>query len=160
MWILQWLPSWIFYAILAIGLIGFLVTYLLKFIPIPGLYMYKTPVQIVSMIMIVVGVYMSGSIANEEAWQARVKELEAKIASAEAEGAKETVKIVEKVVTRQKVVKEKGDEVIKYIEKEVVKYDTKFLPGGECEIPKEFIKSLNEAAKPPEGGTWGIKEKK
>lgn len=160
MWILQWLPSWIFYAILAIGLIGFLVTYLLKFIPIPGLYMYKTPVQIVSMIMIVVGVYMSGSIANEEAWQARVKELEAKMAAAEAEGAKETVKIVEKVVTQQKVVKEKGDEVIKYIEKEVVKYDTKFLPGGECEIPKEFVKSLNEAAKPPEGGTWGIKEKK
>ncbi len=160
MWILQWLPSWIFYAILAIGLIGFLVTYLLKFIPIPGLYMYKTPVQIVSMIMIALGVYMSGAISNEEAWQARVKELEAKMAAAEAEGAKETVKIVEKVVTQQKVVKEKGDEVIKYIEKEVVKYDTKFLPGGECEIPKEFIKSLNEAAKPPEGGTWGIKEKK
>ncbi len=160
MWILQWLPSWIFYAILAIGLIGFLVTYLLKFIPIPGLYMYKTPVQIVSMIMIALGVYMSGAISNEEAWQARVKELEAKMAAAEAEGAKETVKIVEKVVTQQKVVKEKGDEVIKYIEKEVVKYDTKFLPGGECEIPKEFVKSLNEAAKPPEGGTWGIKEKK
>jgi hypothetical protein len=160
MWILQWLPDWIFYAILAIGLIGFLVTYLLKFIPIPGLYVYKTPIQIISLIMIVVGVYMSGSIANEEAWQARVKELEAKIAAAQVESEKENVKIVEKVVTKQKVIKEKGDEVIKYIEKEVVKYDTKFLPGGECEIPKEFVKSLNEAAKPPEGGVWGIKENK
>jgi hypothetical protein len=160
MWILQWLPDWIFYAILAIGLIGFLVTYLLKFIPIPGLYVYKTPIQIISLIMIVVGVYMSGSIANEEAWQARVKELEAKIAAAQVESEKENVKIVEKVVTQQKVIKVKGDEVIKYIEKEVVKYDTKFLPGGECEIPKEFVKSLNEAAKPPEGGVWGIKENK
>ena len=160
MWILQWLPDWIFYAILCIGLIGFLVTYLLKFIPIPGLYMYKTPIQIVSLIMIVVGVYMSGSIANEQAWQARVKELEAKIAAAEAEAAKETVKIVEKVVTKQKVVKEKGDEVIKYVDREVVKYDTKFVAGGQCEIPKEFIKALNEASKPPEGGVWGTKEKK
>jgi hypothetical protein len=122
--------------------------------------MYKTPVQIVSLIMIVVGVYMSGSIANEEAWQARVKELEAKIAAAQVESEKENVKVVEKVVTQQKVIKVKGDEVIKYIEKEVVKYDTKFLPGGECEIPKEFVKSLNEAAKPPEGGVWGIKENK
>ena len=110
--------------------------------------------------MIVVGVYMSGSIANEEAWQARVKELEAKIAAAQVESEKENVKVVEKVVTQQKVIKVKGDEVIKYIEKEVVKYDTKFLPGGECEIPKEFVKSLNEAAKPPEGGVWGIKENK
>ena len=160
MWILQWLPSWIFYAILAIGLIGFLVTYLLKFIPIPGLYMYKTPVQIVSMIMIAVGVYMSGSIANEEAWQARVKELEAKIAAAQVESEKENVKIVEKVVTKQQIVREKGQEIIKYVDKEIIKYDTKFLPGSECEIPKEFIKVLNEAAKPPEGGVWGIKENK
>jgi uncharacterized coiled-coil protein SlyX len=110
--------------------------------------------------MIVVGTYMSGAISEKEAWEARVKELEVKLAAAALEGEKENIKIVEKVVTQQKVVKEKGDEVIKYIEKEVVKYDTKFLPGGECEIPKEFIKSLNEAAKPPEGGTWGIKEKK
>lgn len=110
--------------------------------------------------MIVLGVYMSGSIANEEAWQARVKELETKLAAAEAKGAEETVKIVEKVVTKQRVIKEKGEEIVKYVDKEIIKYDTKFLPGGECEIPKEFIKVLNEAAKPPEGGVWGTKEKK
>jgi uncharacterized coiled-coil protein SlyX len=160
MWILQWLPDWIFYAILALGIIGFILTYLLKFIPIPAIYMYKTPIQIVSLLLIVIGVYMSGAISNEQAWQARVKELEVKLAAAEAEGAKETIKIVEKVVTQQKVIKEKGEEIVKYIDREVVKYDTKFLPGGECEIPKEFIKSLNEAAKAPEGGVWGTKEKK
>jgi hypothetical protein len=160
MWILNWLPDWIFYAVLVIGLIGFLVTYLLKFIPIPGIYMYKTPIQIVSLIFIVVGVYMSGAISNEQAWQARVKELEVKLAAAEAEGAKETVKIVEKVVTKQQIIKERGDEIIKYVDKEIVKYDTKFLPGGECEIPKEFVKALNTAAQPPEGGVWGTEKKK
>lgn len=160
MWILQWLPNWIFYAILAIGLIGFLITYLLKFIPFPVLYVYRTPIQIVSLIFIVLGVYMSGAISNEQAWQARVKEVEAKLAAAEAKGAEETVKIVEKIVTKQKIIKEKGDEVVKYIDREVVKFDTKFLPGGECEIPKEFIKSLNDAAKPPEGGVWGLEKKK
>lgn len=160
MWILQWLPDWIFYAILVIGLIGFLVTFLLKFLPIPGLYMYRTPIQVVSLIFVVIGVYMSGAISNEQAWQARVKELEVKLAAAEAEGAKETVKIVEKVVTKQQVIKEKGEEVIRYVDREIVKLDTKFLPGGQCEIPKEFIKALNDAAKPPEGGTWGTEKKK
>lgn len=160
MWILKWLPDWIFYATLLIGLAGFFATYLLKFIPIPAIYIYKTPIQIVSLILIVVGVYMSGAISNEEAWQNRVKELEVKLAAAEAEGAKESVKIVEKVVTQQKVIKEKGQEVIKYVDREVVKYDTKFLPGGECEIPKEFLKALNEAAKPPEGSVLNSGNKK
>jgi hypothetical protein len=158
MWILKWLPDWIFYAIFFIGLLGIIASFVMKFIPF--VYVYRTPIQVISVILVAIGTYMSGAISNEEAWQARVKELEAKIAAAEAEGAKETVKIVEKVVTQQKVIKEKGDEAVKYIDREVVKYDTKFLPGGECEIPKEFVKSLNEAAKPPEGGTWGIKEKK
>jgi len=160
MWILQWLPSWIFYAILILGSIGFLLTYLLKFIPVPTIYVYRTPIQIVSVVLIVLGVYMSGAISNEEAWQTRVKELQVKIAEVEAQSAKENIKVVEKVVTKQKIIKEKGDEIVKYIEKEIVKYDTKFLPGGECEIPKEFIKVINEAAKPPESGVWGLEKKK
>ena len=55
MWILEWLPNWIFYAILLLGVIGFAVTYLLKFIPIPAIYVYKTPIQIVSVVFMVIG---------------------------------------------------------------------------------------------------------
>lgn len=158
MWILKFLPDWIFYAVLCLGLLGLIASYFLKFIPL--VYMYRTPIQVVSVLAIVIGTYMSGAISNEQAWLARVKELESKIAAAEAEGAKESVKIVEKVVTKQQVIKEKGEEVIKYVDREVVKFDTKFLPGGECEIPKEFMKALNDAAKPPEGGVWGLEKKK
>lgn len=158
MWILKFVPDWIFYAVLCLGLLGLIASYLLKFIPF--VYMYRTPIQAASVLAIVLGTYMSGAISNEEAWQARVKELETKLAAAEAEGAKETVKIVEKVVTKQQVIKEKGEEVVRYVDREVVKFDTKFLPGGECEIPKEFIKALNTAATRPEGGVWGTEKKK
>lgn len=140
MWILEWLPSWIFYVILLLGLIGFLVTYLLKFIPIPAIYMYKTPIQLVSVVLIVFGVYMSGSIANNEAWEAKVKEVEAKLAEAEAQGARETVKIVEKVVVQEKIVRERGANTVQYIDREVVKYDNK------CEIPAPFVEAHNKAA--------------
>ena len=157
MWILQWLPNWIFYGLLAIGAIGFLATYLLKFIPIPAIYVYKTPIQLVSVILLVVGVYMSGAIANNDAWNARVNELKEKVAQAEAKAAKENVKIVEKIVTKTQIVRVKGDEVIKYIDREIVKYDTKFAPGGQCEIPKEFYQALNDAAEAPE---WLTKSKK
>ena len=139
MWILKWLPFWFFYALFFIGIAGYLATYLLKFIPIPAVYIYKTPIQIVSILLLILGVFMSGAIHNEKAWIARVKELEVKVAAAEAEAAKENTKIVEKVVTKTKVVKEKGEEVVKYVDREVVKYD------NICVVPKEFIKALNDS---------------
>lgn len=140
MWILEWLPNWIFYLILLIGIAAFAVTYLIKFIPIPVIYMYRTPIQIVSVLLIVFGVYMSGSIANNESWLAKVREVEAKLAEAEAKGAQETVKIVEKVVYKERIVKERGQNVIQYVDREVVKYDNK------CEIPPPFVDALNQAA--------------
>jgi uncharacterized coiled-coil protein SlyX len=140
MWILQWLPWWLFYVVLALGLVGLVVTYLLKFIPLPIIHVYKTPLQIVSIILVVIGVYMLGSIANERAWQARIKELEVKLAQAEAEGAKENIKIVEKVVVQQKIVRERGQNIVQYVDREVVKYDTR------CEIPQPFVDAHNRAA--------------
>ena len=150
MWILKWLPFWIFYAILGIGLIGLAVTYLLRFIPLPAIYIYKTPIQLISVALIVLGTFMSGAISNEEAWLAKVKELEVKIQAAEVESEKENVKIETKVVTKTQIVKERGQDIIKYVDKEIIKYDTKFLPGGECEIPKEFIQVHNKAAEAPQ----------
>jgi len=147
MWILQWLPDWLFYAIFFAGLLGLLVSYVMKFIPL--VYMYKTPIQVVSVLAIAIGTYMAGAISNEEAWQARVKEMEAKVAAAEIQSQKENVKIVEKVVTKTQIVRTRGQDIIKYVDREIVKYDTKFAPGGVCEIPKEFIKALNDAAEAP-----------
>ena len=147
MWILQWLPNWIFYGIFFAGLLGLLATYVMKFIPF--VYVYRTPIQAVSVVLIALGTYMAGAISNEEAWQARVKEMEAKVEAAAVESAQENVKIVEKIVKKTEYIKTRGQDVVKYIDKEIVKYDTKFLPGGQCEIPKEFIEAHNRAAEAP-----------
>lgn len=147
MWILQWLPDWIFYGIFFAGLLGLLATYIMKFIPF--VYVYRTPIQAVSVVLIALGTYMSGAISNEEAWQARIKEMESKVEAAAVESAQENVKIVEKIVKKTEYIKTRGQDVVKYIDKEIVKYDTKFLPGGQCEIPKEFIEAHNRAAEVP-----------
>jgi hypothetical protein len=139
MWLLNWLPDWIFYAIGLIGLVGLFATYLLKFIPIPAIYMYKTPIQLVSVLLIGFATYMSGGIANEEKWNARVKEVEAKVAAAEVESVKQNVKIVEKVVKKTEYITRKGNDVIQYVDREIVKYDSS------CVIPKEFVKAHNDA---------------
>ena len=147
MWILQWLPDWIFYAMFFAGLLGLLATYIMKFIPF--VYVYRTPIQAISILAIAIGTYMSGAISNEEAWQARVKEMEAKVAAAEVQSVKENIKIVEKVVKKTEYITRRGQDIIQYVDREIVKYDTKFAPGGVCEIPKEFIKAHNDAAEAP-----------
>jgi len=133
MWILQFLPNWIFYYILFGSGIGLLVA---KFLP----KYYKELVAIVSAIFFAFGLFMVGAISNEETWQARVKEMEAKVAEAEVQSVKENIKLVEKVVTKTQVVKQRGEDIIKYVDKEIVKYD------NTCVIPKEFIEAHNRAA--------------
>jgi len=141
MWILKFLPYWIFYAVFFMGLLGLASTFLIRFLPF--LYVYKTPLQIGSIVLIVIGTYMSGAISNEEAWQARVKEMEAKVAAAQIESLKENVKIVEKVVKKTEYIKTRGQDIIKYVDREIVKYD------NTCVIPQEFIKAHNMAAEAP-----------
>jgi hypothetical protein len=138
MWILEWLPSWIFYACFLVGVLGLVATFMMKFIPF--LMGYKFPVQIASIILIAFGTYMAGAISNNEKWEARVKELELKIASAQVESVKINTEIVEKVVVKREYYKERGQDVIQYIDREVVKYDER------CVIPKEFVEAHNKAA--------------
>jgi hypothetical protein len=147
MWILQWLPNWIFYAIFFAGLLGLLATYVMKFIPF--VYVYRTPIQAASILAIAIGTYMSGAISNEEAWQTKVKEMEAKVAAAEIESQKENIKVVEKIVKKTEYITRRGQDIIQYVDREIVKYDTKFAAGGVCEIPQEFIKAINTAAEAP-----------
>ena len=147
MWILQWLPNWIFYGIFFAGLLGLLATYVMKFIPF--VYVYRTPIQAISILAIAIGTYMSGAISNEEAWQTKVKEMEAKVAAAEIESQKENIKVVEKIVKKTEYITRRGQDIIQYVDREIVKYDTKFAAGGVCEIPQEFIKAINTAAEAP-----------
>ena len=140
MWILKWLPDWIFYAIFLAGLIGFALTYLFKYIPVPFIFVYRKPIQIFSVLAIIFGTFMSGAIYDNQAWLDRVKEMEAKVAKAEEESKAanekindKTEKVREKIVQKQVLVKQ-------YIDREVTKYD------NTCVIPKEFVEIHNKAA--------------
>jgi len=143
-WLLSFLPDWWFYALLALGLAGIFVSYLMSFIPFVS--MYRNLIQATSIVAIIIGTYMSGAISNENEWRLKIKNLELKISQSETQSAEQNVKIVEKIIVKKQIVKERGEEVIKYIDREVVKYDTKFIQGGDCELPNEFFDALNQAA--------------
>jgi 4-hydroxyphenylpyruvate dioxygenase-like putative hemolysin len=137
MWILQFLPNWIFYLTLLAGIAAFVVTKFVRILPNAQL------IQAASVAVVVFSVYMIGAISNNDAWLARVKEMETKVAEAEAKSATANTEIVEKTVVKTQVVKERGQDIIKYVDREVVKYD------ATCIIPKEFVVTHNRAAEAP-----------
>ena len=86
---------------------------------------------------------MIGAISNNDAWLARVKEMETKVAEAEAKSATTNTEIVEKTVVKTQVVKQRGEDIVKYVDREVVKYD------ATCVVPREFVTVHNKAAEAP-----------
>jgi len=121
MWIISVLPEIAIHAILTIGILGLIAGFVLGFIPV--IKQYKLPIQIISILVFALGLYLEGGLADNKEWQLKVKELEAKLAKAEAEGAKKNIEIETKIVEKVRIVKEKGDKQVEYITK-VEKGDT------------------------------------
>ena len=137
MWILQFLPNWIFFVLFFIALAVFLITKFVRVLPQAQL------IQAGSIVIAFFSIFMIGAISNNDAWLARVKDLEVKVAEAAAKSATTNTEIVEKTLVKTQVVRERGQDIIKYVDREVVKYDTT------CVIPKEFVLIHNRAAEAP-----------
>ena len=138
MWMLYLLPSWYTHAVPILGLVLILLSMFLKVVPFIST--YYIPIRIVGLVILLFGIFFEGVMYSGKDLHEKVKELEAKVVAAEAKSAEVNTKIVEKVITKQKVVKERGAEIIKYVDKEIVKYN------NICVIPSEFITIHNKAA--------------
>jgi hypothetical protein len=134
--------------ILAAGIIGtFLSFFLLHRLVrwFPALAPYHLLIQIVSIVLLVGGVYFKGGYGIEMAWRERAASLEAKIKVAEEKAKKNNEKIIIKYRDRVKVVTE-----TKVVIEEKIKESAKVI-DSQCIVATEAINILNEAAKMPEG---------
>jgi hypothetical protein len=116
-WLLEFLPNWIFHAVLVLGVMAMAASFVLKFIPFVAA--YRLPIQAVGLVLIVLGVWFQGAMSNEAAWQARVHEMEQKVAAAEVKSAQETVRIVTRVVTQIQTIKDTTNANTRYLETQV-----------------------------------------
>lgn len=139
MWILSYLPDSVTHTIFVIGVLGTIAGFVLGFIPLVN--RYKLPIQIISILILSFGLFLEGGLADQAIWQLKVKEMEAKVAKAETESQKVTTEVVTKILTKKQVIKEKGNDIVKYIDREVVKYN------NTCTIPEVVITAHNAAAK-------------
>lgn len=137
-WLLTLLPVWIIHTVLGLGVLGLLVAFFVQRIPFVNTYGYL--IKIVSSLLLVLGLFLQGALAYKESTALAVAKLEAKLAKAEAQGAKVNTEIVEKIVKDTEVIRVKGKTITEYVDREVIKYDTK------CPLPVEVIRAHNAAA--------------
>jgi hypothetical protein len=132
MWILDWLPFWIFHLVVIAGGVALIAAQFFKFIPLVS--QYRLPIQVVGIIALVLGVYMEGGISNQEKWEAKVAEVKLEMAKKDAASADATTKVITKYITKIEVVKEKGDAIIK----EIPKYISQDA-DAKCPVPNGFV---------------------
>ena len=143
MWILSILPDAAIHIIFGLGILGTIAGFVLGFIPFVKTYQFA--IQICSIVILVFGVYLEGGLAENKEWELRVTEMEATVAQAEAQSANTNIEIQEKIVEKTKVIREKGKDIIKYIDKEVVKKEEVVKYIENCPVPKEIIDLHNQA---------------
>jgi hypothetical protein len=138
MWIINWLPEFVVHLIFLAGIVGTIAGFVLGFIPFVS--KYKLPIQIISLLLLSLGVYLEGGLAEKAKWELRVKEMETKVAEAQAKAAVVNTEIVEKIVTEKEYIKVKGAKVVEYIDREVKVFDTN------CTVPEVAIKAHDMSA--------------
>lgn len=157
MWIFTIISDAIVHIIFIIGVVLTLIGFILGFIPIIG--KYKIPLQIIGLLTLILGSYLEGGLADNKEWELKVKEVEAQVAKAEAESANLNTQLQAALSDKKQVIKEKGDTIIKYVDKFVDKEILKEVPGPErvkiekvieyienCPVPKELLEIHNKAA--------------
>lgn len=146
MWMLAFIPdavlAWVINTILIAGIVGFAASFFFGFVVrwLPAIAPYRMIIQIVSIVLLVAGVYFKGGYGVEMAWRARVAEMEAKVKVAEEKSKQANQEIKTVYVDKVKIVKETQVVIQEKIKNVEVKID------AQCKVAPEAIVILNEAA--------------
>jgi cytochrome c biogenesis protein CcdA len=139
MWILKWLPDFVFHLIFLAGLVGLGASFVLKFVPLVT--QYRVVTQVAASILIALGLYMEGAISDNTAWVERVHALEKKVAEAEAKSADANTRLVtamaknrEKIAANQQAVKQAIQQNIQAINRQ-------------CKLTDVSVEMYNQAVK-------------
>lgn len=131
MWLLGFLPDWIWLFLIVAGIVALVAGWLIK--------LYQLPLQLVGVLAIMAGVWFEGAAYNETVWQSKIKELEEKVKIAESKSTEVTEKIVYK--TKEKVLVVKQD--IEVIRKEI-EIQKEFINNG-CQLNSTAVQLYNKA---------------
>lgn len=147
-WLINLIPDWVSHLIVLFGVLGLAASFILSHIPLIS--KYKLPLQAVSVVVLVVGIWLEGAIGGNQHWKDKVTELEAiivvneenaKIALAEEKSKSANTSIQYKYVDKVRVIQDVKIVVQEKIKEVATKIDS------ECRMTPEAIDLLNTSAK-------------
>lgn len=148
MWLLHFFSDgfiqFIVHAVLVVGIVGCFLTFGVinrVLIAFPVLAPYYQALRAISVVLLVGGIYLEGGYSTEMAWRERVREVEARLAQAQAESAQANAELSSKGTARVKIIRERGQIIKQYIDREVTRSDST------CVIPDSVTRAHNAAAK-------------
>ena len=142
MWIVNFLPDFIFHILLLVGLLGLVASIVLD--SVPFISTNAKAIQLASAVVLAIAVYFEGAISDNTAWVDRVHQMEKKVAEAEAKSADANTKLVtemaknrEKIAANQQAVKQAIQQNIQAI-------------NSQCKLTDISVEMYNQAVR---GGT-------
>jgi hypothetical protein len=138
MWIVNFLPDFVFHALLLVSLLALVASFVLDSIPFVST--NAKAIQLASAVVLAIALYFEGAINDNDAWLARVAALEKQVAVAEAKSKETNTVIQYQYRDKIRTIKETQVVVQERIVKEAAKMD------AECRVSPEAIDILNQAA--------------
>ena len=139
MWILGLVPNIVWHVLLVASVLGIIIASIVKFIPFIN--QYRLPVQLASVALLLLSIFIEGGLVVEAKYQEKIKELEVAVADAEHQRDVANNSIRTKIVEKKIYIKENVDrwhDRIVEVEK---------LIDSECKVDPAAIEIINDAAK-------------
>lgn len=139
MWVVNFLPDFVFHLLLIVGLLGLVASFVLD--SIPFISTNAKAIQLAGAVVLAIALFFEGAISDNASWQARVKELELKVARAETQSAEANGQLSKALTAKDKEIALAQAELKNRIRAGTVAMD------AVCKIPADVVAILNDAAK-------------
>jgi hypothetical protein len=137
-WLLQLIPDgifvWITYLLFAAGIVLYVASKLVSWIPLMG--QYRLPAELVGVVALVIAAYFYGGVSYRE----QIAEMKQRVRIAEERSQQVNTVIETKIIEKVKVVKQNV-----YITREIVKEVAGQQLDAQCSLPRSTI-SLHDSA--------------
>ena len=138
MWLLTFLPDFVFHLIILVSVLGLVAGIFFGFIPFVN--EYALPIKVGSIILLVIGMWFEGGISNNNSWLEKVHALEKKVAESEVKSAEANTKLVSEIAEKNKQIAKAQSDLKNRIKESANSIDS------QCKIPSVAINILNDAA--------------
>ena len=134
----SFVPDFVFHLIVFVGIIGVIASSFFSFVPFIS--NYRLAIQVISIVLLVIGVWFEGGLSTQKDWELKVAEVEKKVLIAEAKSAEANVQLIEKIKDNEKLRKERQNATQNIITKVVKQSDS------QCTLSNGFIRVHNSAS--------------